>query len=85
MIHVKVGDGPHVWETQGKTLHIIDNLMLHPHKGYDTIVIHEAHKYPNVGVFAKLCKKYNTCVLIGGLINENTKNLLEIADKFEKV
>ena len=85
MIHVKVGDGPYVWETRGKTLHIIDNLMLQPHKGYDTIVIHEAHKYPNVSVFAKLCKKYNTCVLIGGLLNENTKNLLEIADKFEKV
>ena len=85
MIRVKIGDGPFNWKTRGKTLYIIDQLMLHPHRGYDTIVIDEAHKYPNIGLFAKLCKKHNTCVLISGLLNANTKSLLEIADTFEKV
>tara|TARA_B100001094_G_scaffold271203_1_gene276396 strand:- start:235 stop:492 length:258 start_codon:yes stop_codon:yes gene_type:complete len=85
MIRVKIGDGPFNWKTRGKTLYIIDHLMLQPHRGYDTIVIDEAHKYPNIGLFAKLCKKYNTCVLISGLLNANTKSLLEIADTFEKV
>lgn len=85
MIHVKVGEPPYNWKPRGKTLQIIDNLMLQPHRGFDTIIINEAHKYPNIGLFAKLCKKYNTCVFIGGNLNKNTKELLEIADKFEKV
>ena len=85
MIHVKVGEPPYCWNPRGKTLQIIDNLMLHPHKGYDTIIINDAHKYPNIALFANLCKKNNTCVLIGGNLNDNTKQLLEIADKFEKV
>ncbi len=85
MIHVKVGQPPYNWEPHGKTLQIIDNLMLQPHKGYDTIIINEAEEYPNIALFAKLCKKHNTTVLIGGLLNENTLKLVEIADKFESV
>ncbi len=85
MIHVKLGEPPYEWKPIGKTLQIIDNLMLHPHKGYDTIIINEAQQYKNIALFAKLCKKYNTRVLIGGLLNENTETLQEIADKIEHV
>lgn len=85
MIHVKIGEPPYEWKPRGKTLHIIDHLMLQPHKGYDTIIINEAHQYANISVFAKLSKKYNTCVLIGGLLNENTEKLRDIADHFELV
>ena len=85
MIHVKLGEPPYEWKPRGKTLQIIDNLMLHPHKGYDTIIINEAHQYKNISLFAKLCKKHNTCVLIGGHLNENTESLREIADKIENV
>lgn len=85
MIHVKVGKPSFSWQPIGKTLEIIDNLMLQPHKGYNTIIINEAHKYPNICLFAKLCKKENTCVFIGGLLNKNTEPLLGIADTFEKV
>lgn len=85
MIHVKIGEPPYNWKPNGKTLEVIDNLMLQRHKGYDTIIINDAHKYPNIALFAKLSKRYDTCVLIGGNLNDNTKELLEIADKFEKI
>lgn len=85
MIHVKLGKPPYKWKTYGKTLQIIDNLMLHPHKGYDTIIINEAHKYANISLFAELCKNENTCVLIGGHLNENTRKLIDIADLIENV
>ena len=85
MIHVKFGEPPYEWKPVGKTLEIIENLMLQPHKGYDTIIINEAHQYKNICVFAKLCKKYDTCVLIGGQLNENTRGLIDLADKFETV
>lgn len=85
MIHVKIGKPPYKWKTYGKTLQIIDNLMVQPHKGFDTIIIEDAHRYSNIALFAKLCKKENTCVLIGGDLNENTKSLEDIADKFEKL
>lgn len=84
MLHVKLGQPSFAWKTYGKTLEIIDHLMLHPHKGYDTIIVNEAHKYSNIDLFAKLCKKENTLLLVGGLLNENTEKLLTLADKVEK-
>ena len=85
MISVKVGKRSFPWKPAGRTLEIIDNLMLQSHKGYDTIIVNEAHNYPNICLFAKLCKKENTNLLVGGLLNENTEGLLRIADSFELV
>lgn len=85
MIFVKLGKPSFEWKTMGKTLVITDDLMLHPHKGYDCIIINNAHKYANISLFAKLCKKANTGVCIGGLLNRHTEKLLEIADVFERV
>lgn len=51
----------------------------------DAYVVNYAHKQPNIGLFAKLCKEKNKLVLISGEINKLTKDLLDIADTFEKV
>ena len=58
--------------------------MLTNYKQYNTIVINEAHKFPNLKIFASLCKKANVNVKIGGFLNANTSEVLEIADKIEK-
>jgi len=58
--------------------------MLTNYKQYNTVVVNEAHKYPNLKIFATLCKKGNVNCLIGGLLNANTMKVIEIADKFEK-
>ena len=84
MIHVKIGEPSYHWDTVGKTLFVLDGLMLVNYKQYDTIVINEAHQYPNLRVFANLCKKANVNLKIGGFLNENTSKVLDIADKFEK-
>jgi len=84
MIHVKIGKPSYHWDTAGKTLFVLDGLMLTNYKQYDTIVVNEAHKYPNLHVFANLCKKANVNLKIGGLLNKNTTGVLDIADKFEK-
>ena len=84
MIPVKIGEPSYQWETVGRTLYVLDGLMLTNYKQYTTIVINEAHKYPNLKVFANLCKKENVNCLIGGFLNANTQQVLEIADKFEK-
>lgn len=84
MIHVKIGEPSYQWETIGRTIYILDELMLTNYKQYDTIVINEAHKYPNLKTFASLCKNANVNLKIGGFLNANTKAVLEIADRFEK-
>ena len=84
MIHVKIGEPSYCWDTVGKTLFVLDGLMLTNYKQYDTIVVNEAHKYPNLRVFATLCKKANVNLKIGGFLNKNTTEVLDIADKFEK-
>ena len=84
MIHVKIGEPSYRWDTVGKTIYVLDALMLTNYKQYNTIVVNEAHKYPNLLVFANLCKKANVNLKIGGFLNENTMKVLDIADKFEK-
>ena len=84
MIHVKIGEPSYQWDTVGKTIIVIDGLMLVNYKQYDTIVVNEAHKYRNLRVFANLCKAANKNLKIGGLLNENTSKVLEIADVVEK-
>ena len=84
MLHLKLGLPSFAWQTYGKTLEIIDHLMLQGYKGYDTIIVNEAHKYPNIEVFAKLCQKENVLLLVGGLLNEHTEKLIQLADKIEK-
>ena len=85
MIHVKIGEPSYCWDTMGRTLFVIEgDLMLTNYKQYNTIVINEAHQYPNLKTFATLCKKENVNCLIGGFLNANTQQVLEIADKFEK-
>ena len=85
MIHVKIGEPSYHWDTVGKTLFVIDGeLMLTNYKQYDSIVVNEAHKYPNLRVFANLCKNANINLKIGGFLNENTSKVLEIADRLEK-
>ena len=84
MIHVKIGEPSYTWKTFGRTIYILDNLMLTNYKQYETIVINEAHNYPNLKTFAHLCKSANVNLKIGGLLNKNTSEVLEIADVFEK-
>ena len=84
MIHVKIGEPSYQWDTVGKTIIVIDGLMLVNYKQCDTIVVNEAHKYPNLRVFANLCKAANKNLKIGGFLNENTMKVLEIADTIEK-
>ena len=84
MIHVKIGAPSYQWETFGKTCYVLDCLMLTNYKQYNTIVVNEAHQYPNLKLFANLCKKANVNLKIGGFLNANTMQVLEIADKFEK-
>lgn len=84
MIHVKIGEESYKWDTVGRTMIVIDGLMLVNYKQYDTIIVNEAHKYPNLRVFANLCKASNVNLKIGGLLNENTMKVLEIADVVEE-
>ena len=84
MIHVKIGEPSYQWDTIGRTIYVLDGLMLTNYKQYDTVVINEAHNYPNLRVFANLCKKANVNCLIGGFLNANTQQVLQIADIFEK-
>ena len=84
MIHVKIGEPSYQWETFGRTVYVLDELMLTNYKQYNTVVINEAHKYPNLKTFAQLCKQANVNLKIGGFLNANTMEVLEIADKFEK-
>ena len=84
MIHVKLGAPSYKWHTVGRTLYILDNLLLTNYKQYNTIVINEAHKFPNLRTFAALCKNANVNLKIGGFLNEHTMKVLEIADAFEK-
>ena len=84
MIHVRVGKESYQWKTLGKTLYVLDDIMLVNYKQYDTIVVNNAHLYPNLKVFAGLCKAANINLKIGGLLNENTETVLEIADMFVK-
>ena len=84
MIHVRIGQESYKWETVGRTIYVIDGLMLVNYKQYDTIVVNNAHNYPNLRVFANLCKKANVSLKIGGLLNDNTKKVLEIADVYLK-
>ena len=85
MIHVKIGEPSYQWNTYGRTIYVLDgDLMLTNYKQYNTVVINEAHNYPNLKTFASLCKKANVHCLIGGFLNANTMEVLEIADKFEK-
>lgn len=84
MIHAKIGEPSYEFETIGRTMIVIDGLMLVNYKQYDTIIVNEAHKYPNLRVFANLCKAANVNLKIGGLLNENTMKVLEIADVVEE-
>tara|TARA_Y100000992_G_C21260855_1_gene491204 strand:- start:206 stop:508 length:303 start_codon:yes stop_codon:yes gene_type:complete len=84
MIHVKIGEPSYQWETFGRTVYVLDELMLTNYKQYNTVVINEAHKYPNLKSFAQLCKNANVNLKIGGFLNANTMEVLKIADKFEK-
>jgi len=84
MIHVKIGEPSYHFDTVGKTMIVIDGLMLTNYKQYDTIIVNEAHKYPNLRVFANLCKKANVNLKVGGFLNEHTAEVLKIADVVEK-
>jgi len=84
MIHVKIGEPSYQFETTGRTMIVIDGLMLVNYKQYDTIVVNEAHKFPNLRVFASLAKAANVNLKIGGFLNEHTSKVLEIADVVEK-
>ena len=84
MIHVKIGEPSYQWNTFGRTVYVLEGLMLTNYKQYNTVVINEAHKYPNLKVFANLCKKANVNLKIGGLLNEHTSEVLKIADTIEK-
>jgi len=84
MIDVRIGREAYQWDTVGRTMIVIDGLMLVNYKQYDTIVVNHAHKYPNLHVFANLCKRANVNLKIGGLLNENTKKVLDIADVYLK-
>ena len=84
MIHVRIGKESYKWNTLGRTLYVLDDLMLVNYKQYDTIVVNNAHVYPNLKVFANLCKVANVQLLVGGLLNLNTEALLYISDSFIK-
>lgn len=84
MIHVKVGQESYRWETLGKTIYVLDNVLLTNYKQYNTVVVNNAHEYPNLKAFANLCKKANVNLKIGGLANENTTSLVDIADIYEE-
>lgn len=84
MIRVQIGKESYKWDTLGRTLYVLDDLMLVNYKQYDTIVVNDAHKYPNLKTFANLCKGANVQLLVGGLLNKNTAELLDISDSFIK-
>lgn len=59
--------------------------MLRNVLNFDAYVVNYAHEQPNIKLFANLCKEKNKLVLISGEINKLTKDLLDIADTFEKI
>ncbi len=90
MIRVKVGTPIYRWleeDIPGIRIHNITDtsIMLCNVANYDAFIVNKAHEQPNICLFAKLCKEKNKLVLICGEINNLTKDLLEIADTFEKV
>jgi len=83
MIHVKVGT-PHT-DTEGRTLEIIEvDPMLVNYKQFDTIIINDGHEQPNLKVFANLCKKSNTRLLVSGHQSTTLEELRDIADIYEE-
>ena len=94
MIRVKVGRRSYDWigeygDDKSTLGHIGDltgkEIMLFDMNRYDTYIVNDAHKQPNIRVFAVLCKQKNKQLLVGGMINPFTKDLLDMADEYEKV
>ncbi len=89
MIRVKVNTSHYVWNQNvmlGHCLHVSrrSNILLYNIYNYDTIIVNHAHNEPNISVFAALCKQKGKQILISGLVNQYTKDLIDIADEYEK-
>lgn len=90
MICVKVGKPSHDWSDHMtaapgmRTVELKKDIMLHQVYNHDAFIINNAHNQPNICLFANLCKEKNKVVFICGNINTYTKELLDIADSYEK-
>ena len=90
MICVKVGKPSHDWSDYFaaapgmRTVELKKDIMLQQIYNQDAFIINNAHNHPNICLFAKLCKEKDKVVFICGNINSYTKDLLDIADSYEK-
>ncbi len=80
MIHLKIGKPSHPFTRIGYTLEVKEDLMMIHYKQYHSIIVNNAHKYPNLAVFARLCKQSNILINICGLRNKYTEEVLQDAD-----
>mgnify|MGYP001243644763 CR=1 FL=1 len=65
----------------GSTHVVKSDLMMFDYRRYDHIVILNAHTYPNLALFIKLCKTRNIGVTVYGEFNEYTREALSHADR----
>ena len=78
MIFVKLGS-PAV-PKYGRTYIVRENLMMFDYRKYDHIVVKDAHMYPNVALFVKLCKSRGIGVTLHCEMNEYIRETLQHAD-----
>ena len=90
MIRVKINTQEYEWDKKyllGNCLFADrhSNILLYNIYKYDTVIVNFAHEEPNICVFAALCKEKEKQVLVAGLMNDFTRNLLDMADEIEKI
>ena len=78
MISVKLGS-PAV-KKYGRTYVVHKDLMMFDYRRYDHIVVENAHRYPNVALFVRLCKSRNIGVTLHCKMNEYIQETLQYAD-----
>ena len=64
----------------GRTYIVRENLMMFDYRKYDHIVVKDAHMYPNVALFVKLCKSRGIGVTLHCEMNEYIRETLQHAD-----